>query len=287
MEDEHRMAIIYESMNHVVAAIAITTFLLLLFSLRTNPIYAAGTFVSELLSSRKYLLHFALMVAILFFNKIELWIERHMHSRTDFTDQVYQLEGNFVATVQKLFLNPTLTEWSTFFYVVVFPTLMIASIGIYTYTRNYRLFYAICYALMCNYLVAIPFYLFFPVQEVWAYHPDVAMLMHNVFPTFEQDYRPLSGIDNCFPSLHTSISVSMATIAMRSRNTFWRLFTVGSAVFIIFSIFYLGVHWLTDMCGGLLLGLFAGRTALRIGEGRPLLGANLIGALLRSRQVGK
>jgi membrane-associated phospholipid phosphatase len=97
--------------------------------------------------------------------------------------------------------------------------------------------------------------------------------MTNVFPTFETDYRPLSGLDNCFPSLHTSISVSMAVIAMKSNNKFWQWFTLISAVFIIFSIFYLGVHWLTDMGGGLVLGIFASRMALRISEGRSLIGA--------------
>ncbi|WP_135555020.1 phosphatase PAP2 family protein [Paenibacillus cymbidii] len=281
------MTFFYQSMNHVVLAIVITTFFLLLFSIRTNPFFAAGAFVQEMFTSRKYLLHFTAMIAILFSNKMELWLEQHMHSRADFTDQIYALEGNFVASIQTWFRNDALTQASTFFYVVVFTSVMIASTLFYTYTKQYKLFYAVCYALIFNYLIAIPFYLFFPVREVWSFHPNVSMLIHDLFPTFEQDYRPLSGIDNCFPSLHTSISVTMAVIAMRSNNRFWRVFTACSAVFIIFSIFYLGIHWLTDMCAGMLLGLFAARTALRIAEGKPLLVTNLLSGLLRSRQIGK
>ncbi|WJH32566.1 phosphatase PAP2 family protein [Paenibacillus sp. CC-CFT747] len=164
---------------------------------------------------------------------------------------------------------------------------MVASLGIYTYQKNHKLFYAVCYAMMFNYMIAIPFYLFFPVNEVWYYaSTKVEFLMTSVFPTFEQEYRPLSGLNNCFPSLHTSLSVTMAVIAWKSNSVFWRRFTIGSAAFIIFSIFYLGIHWLTDMCGGLLLGLFAGTMALRLSEGRSLF-QNYVVSFLKNREVGK
>jgi membrane-associated phospholipid phosphatase len=263
----------FHSMTHVTIYIVITAFLLLLFALRANPFSAAGSFVHEVLTSKKYVIHFAAMVAILFFNKIELWVEKRMTHRTDFTPTIFKLEGNFVAAIQHLFHNDALTFAAGYFYVVVFPALTIASIGIYTYRKQYKLFYAVCYALIINYMVAIPFYLFFPVNEVWSFHPDVKFLLKDVFPTFETDYRPLSGLDNCFPSLHTSISVSMAVIAMKSGNTFWRWFTALSAAFIIFSIFYLGIHWLVDMSGGFALGMFAAKMALRVGESRlPVAG---------------
>jgi len=264
---------VFQSMNTVTIAIVATTFVLLLVSMRNNPLLVAGSFVQEIFTNRKYLFHFAAMIAILVFNKIEQMIEDSMTYQTDFTSAVHRLEGDIVPFIQHYFQNDILTYISTFFYVVIFPTLMVVSIGLYTYRKQYTLFYSICYALMFNYMIAIPFYLFFPVNEVWSYHPDVQLLMTNVFPTFETDYRPLSGLDNCFPSLHTSISVSMAVIAMKSNNKFWRWFTLISAVFIIFSIFYLGVHWLTDMGGGLVLGIFASRMALRISEGRSLIGA--------------
>lgn len=277
---------VIKDMTQVSIYIAIATFFLLFFALRKNPLRTVAIFARELITNRKYVLHFTAVIAILYFNKIELSIERHMGPQPDFTPYIYKLEGNFVAYVQQFFQNSTLTVLSTFFYVVIFPCLMIASIGIYTGARNLKFFYALCYAIIFNYMVAIPFYLFFPVNEVWSFHPDVHFIMNSVFPAFEKQYRPLSGVDNCFPSLHTSISVSMAVIAYRSKNRFWRLFTMISAVFIIFSIFYLGIHWLTDMCGGLLLGLAASRIALRIAEGRAKVGSYADG-VLNSRDMGK
>jgi membrane-associated phospholipid phosphatase len=262
----------FQSMTHATVYIVITVFFFLLFSLKKNPFYAAGSFVHELFTSRKFMLHFVGMMAILFFNKIELWIESKMNYHSDFTRSLYNIEGNFVAVVQHMFHNDILTYVTSFFYVVVFPAVMIASIGIYTYQKNYRLVYAVCYAMMINYMIAIPFYLFFPVNEVWSFHPHVNLLITDVFPTFETAYRPLSGLDNCFPSLHTSISVSMAVIALRSSSTFWKVFAPLSAVVIIFTIFYLGIHWLSDMLAGVLLGVFAARLGLRISEGRLVLG---------------
>lgn len=263
------------SMTHVTVYIAITVLFILLFALRTNPIAVAGTFVQEIFSSRKYLFHLAAMMLILFFNKIQLYIEKHNKNPDDFTPSIYKFEGDIVYWIQHFFKNDILTSLLTFFYVVVFTSLLVASLFIYTHSKNKTLFYALCYAMMINYMVAIPFYFFFPVNEVWFFHPKVDLLILDVFPSFEQEYRPLSGLNNCFPSLHTSISVTLALIAVRSTNKFWRRFVVICAGIIIFSIFYLGIHWLTDMTGGLLLGIIASQVGLRVSEGSRIFEGKL------------
>jgi membrane-associated phospholipid phosphatase len=278
---------IFHSMTHVTLFIAITVYFLLLFSLRVNPLITAGQLVQEIFGSRKYFFHIAAMLAILFFNKIELSIEAMMKHQADFTPSIQALEGNFSVYFQRLFEHPWLTYILTYFYVIIFPALMIGSLLIYTSIRNYKLCYSTIYALMINYMVAIPFYLFFPVTEVWAYNSEVRFLILDVFPTFEQEYRPLSGLDNCFPSLHTSISVSLALIAVRSGNLFWGRFVVISAITIIFSTFYLGIHWITDMAGGVALGSFAAHVALRISEGKPVLGGVRMTRRLEERNASE
>lgn len=263
------------SMTHATILIAITVYILLVFSLNRSPLqpfHAAGVFVHEIFTSRKYMLHFCAVMLVLFFNKVELSIEKHMGNQSDFTPSIFKLEGQFVTIFQKLFENTFLTYFLSYYYVVVFTALMIASIFLYSLHKNKKLFYALCYAIMLNYMIAIPFYLFFPVTEVHAFNPNVRFLMLDAFPTFESEYRPLSGLDNCFPSLHTSLSVTLAVLARRSGNRFWKIFVPISAAIVIFSIFYLGIHWLTDMCGGLVLGLFASKLALRLSEGRQLMG---------------
>lgn len=146
-------------------------------------------------------------------------------------------------------------------------SVLAASLGVYLLDKNRVMLYATCYAIIINYAVAIPFYLYFPVNEVWSYVPaGVRFTMLDVFPKFEQEYRPLSGLNNCFPSLHTSISVTMALLAFRSGNRRWMVITSISAVVIVFGIFYLGIHWLTDMIGGTLLAVLASTVGVQLAK---------------------
>jgi len=260
----------FESMTNVTIYTAITVVVLLICSLRMNPLTAATSFLRTLVVSRKFLLHFVALLAILMINKLELIIEENMNYTANFTQTFYEIEQNFIPMMQSFFKNDVLTFVTSYFYVVVFSCIMIVSIILYATRKDHKLFYAVCYAIMINYMVAIPFYLFFPVDEVWAHHPTVKLLILDVFPTFEQDYRPLSGINNCFPSLHTSLSITLAVIAAHSGNRFWRVFTTVSAGIVIFAIFYLGIHWFLDMCAGLVLGAFAARTGLKMAEGRVM-----------------
>lgn len=254
----------FESMGHASIYIVLSVFIMMIIVLRKNPWVILKSFLHELIKNRKYIIHLAAVIGILFLNKVEQWLEKQINFQADFTQAFFDIEQNFVATIQHFFKNDALTYFTTFYYVILFTAIMIASVGIYTFQKNYKLFYGLCYAIMINYIVAFPFYLFFPVNEVWFFHPNVDLLMHQVFPTFESEYRPLSGIDNCFPSLHTSLSITMAVIASKSGSRLWRYFTAISAVIVIFSIFYLGIHWFLDMCAGLALGFFAGNYGLRL-----------------------
>ncbi|MBW7456049.1 phosphatase PAP2 family protein [Paenibacillus sepulcri] len=256
--------ILFNNMTTVAIYTTIVVVILLGYGSLSNPLRIGGLFLKELATNRKYLLHFAAMMLILFFNKYELSIEQNMINTHDFATFFQSIEGHFVGNLQHFFKNDILTTVLAMMYVVVFQALLITSIGLYTYQeKTRRMFYALCYAIMLNYLVAIPFYLYFPVNEVWAHDPTVQFLMLDAFPHFETEYRALSGINNCFPSLHTSISVTLAILAIRSGNKRWAWFCSISAVVVIFAIFYLGIHWLIDMCGGLLLGLAASTLGMK------------------------
>ncbi|MFC5650115.1 phosphatase PAP2 family protein [Paenibacillus solisilvae] len=258
---------LFDSMRTVAIYSAITVTLLIWYGTKTNPFRTGGLFLREMVMNRKYMLHFVALMLILFCNKLELQIENNMTMTYDYAAFFQSIEGDFVKNLQHAFHNKYLTTFLGFMYVVVFQALLIASIGIYTRQREDRkMFYAVCYAIMIIYLAAIPFYLFMPVNEVWAYDPTVQFLMvtDHVFPSFETQYRALSGIDNCFPSLHTAISVALSILAVRSGNKRWAWFCCISAAIVIFSIFYLGIHWLIDMCGGVILGAAASTIAMRL-----------------------
>jgi membrane-associated phospholipid phosphatase len=257
--------LLYQSMNHIVLYTVALVVILVWIGARRNPIMALVEIGKEMLRSYKFLLLMAGMFGVLVLNKYELQIEEKMHLSSDYTSFVFGLEGHFVQAVQDIFYSPWLTPIIVFFYIFMLQSVLAASLGVYLLDKNRVMLYATCYAIIINYAVAIPFYLYFPVNEVWSYVPaGVRFTMLDVFPKFEQEYRPLSGLNNCFPSLHTSISVTMALLAFRSGNRRWMVITSISAVVIVFGIFYLGIHWLTDMIGGTLLAVLASTVGVQL-----------------------
>lgn len=254
-------------MNYIVLFTVILVVLLVWLGSGRNPLMAIIEIGRELVSSYKFLLLFAALFGVLAINKYELQIEEKLHITYDFTPHIFAIEGHFVQAVQHLFYSPWLSPIIVFFYIFMLQAVLAASLGVYLLDNNRMILYATCYAIIMNYAIAIPFYLFFPVNEVWSYAPaGVRFVMLDVFPRFEEEYRPLSGINNCFPSLHTSISVTTALLAYRSGNRRWMTITTISAVVIVFSIFYLGIHWLTDMIGGTLLAILSVTVGVRLAK---------------------
>lgn len=245
---------LYHSMSTVALLTVLMTIILISIGTGRNPFAAAYHFVKELLTSWKFLLLFLSMAGVLLINKYEQLLERHMSYQKDFTPFFFKLEGHFVQHFQQFFHAAWVSDISAFFYVIILQSMLIASIGIFAGQHNKVYLYASCLTVLLNYAIAIPFFLFFPITEVWAFPPaGVTFYMLEAYPRFEVVYRPMSGLDNCFPSLHTSVSVSMAILAVRSGNRRWAGIACTFAAIILFTIFYMGIHWLTDMLGGLVL----------------------------------
>lgn len=259
---------LYQSMNTIALFTTLNVIVLLWVGTLHNPFKALFALVKELVTTPRFFILFAAMAGILMLNKYELQFEQeYFNYHKDFTPMIFGWEGSFVKNLQELFYSPWITPILAYFYLLVFQALIIGSIGVYLIQHNKAHVYATCYAILINYAMAIPFFLLFPVNEAWSYQPaGVTFYMLEVFPNFESVYRPLSGLNNCFPSLHTSLSVTMAILAFRSGNKRWAIITGVSAALIVFSIFYLGIHWLSDMIAGSLLGIFASTLGIYLGR---------------------
>jgi serine/threonine protein kinase/membrane-associated phospholipid phosphatase len=112
-------------------------------------------------------------------------------------------------------------------------------------------------AVTVDYAISLPFFLFFPVPERWAYPDSGAILLSDLWaPRLIEVFRPISGLDNCFPSFHVSLTVVMVVLAFRYRLRFrWSALWIG--MLIILSTSVLGIHWMTDIVAGLATGLLA------------------------------
>ncbi|NQT50486.1 phosphatase PAP2 family protein [bacterium] len=245
---------------------------------RTIARCAAATWRSR--PRQRYL---AACLSILAFNYLYLvlhvdcalarWIEPWPH--LGFTPILHlHVEGDAVARVQAAVAWLPLTYCLGFAYVVVFPLLVLVSILVYDHHRDRRHLAMVLAGYALNFLIVLPFYLFCPILECFEYYlllPDypqaTRLLLDDISPAIMHGYRTMSGVDNCFPSFHTSLAVTVALVAAHAgRARFARL--VGFfAVAIVVSTIYLGIHWFTDVAAGLFVGWLAYRLA-RVVSGR-------------------
>jgi predicted Ser/Thr protein kinase/membrane-associated phospholipid phosphatase len=125
-------------------------------------------------------------------------------------------------------------------------------------TDGYRLFtiaITLCYAL------SLPFYLLLPIPERWAYPDSHAVLLSDLWSTrLIETIRPISGLDNCFPSFHVSGTMALVLVwyrlGLRFRHT---IACLGAAV--VLSTILLGIHWVADVVAGLGLAVVSVRVA--------------------------
>ncbi|MDH3523411.1 MAG: phosphatase PAP2 family protein [Acidobacteriota bacterium] len=118
-------------------------------------------------------------------------------------------------------------------------------------------------ALAIDYAVSLPFFLLFPVPERWAYPESGAILLSDRWSAaLIAALRPMSGLDNCFPSFHVSMSVVLVAVAFLAGVRFrGSIAALGLAV--VISTFGLGIHWLPDIVAGVATGILSVALALR------------------------
>jgi len=112
-------------------------------------------------------------------------------------------------------------------------------------------------AVTVDYAISLPFFLFFPVPERWAYPESGAILLSDLWaPELIEIFRPISGLDNCFPSFHVSLTVVMVALAFLYRLRYrWSALWIGLLITLSTSV--LGIHWMTDIAAGLAAGILA------------------------------
>jgi len=127
--------------------------------------------------------------------------------------------------------------------------------------RPYR---ALCLAVAIDYAASLPFFVFFPVPERWAFFESQAMLLSDKWSDrLIELIRPMSGLDNSFPSNHVSLIVLAATACVLFAVPF-RKCTIPLGATVVLSTFVLGIHWLPDMIAGGSLGIASMLLAWRL-----------------------
>lgn len=204
----------------------------------------------------RFLLLIGGMFALLWVDKLETGLEPLIDRviTWDFTQAVTGVGTGVIRLVQQLEWSP-LTHGLTYVYVILFPVLPMVSMLLYTSRRDWSALLRLFTAFTLNYVAALPFYILVPVKEAWAAQVGIRFLIPMIFPGFENYYRQFSGLDNCFPSSHTSLALTGALVAWRcGYRRLAIVLGIGSGL-VMFSTLYLGVHSVLDMVAGIILAV--------------------------------
>ncbi|MCA1819802.1 MAG: phosphatase PAP2 family protein, partial [Halobacteriales archaeon] len=168
--------------------------------------------------------------------------------QADYTHLLAGPEAGFHHWLQSglLPLQPVLKPALTAAYVAGYPAIIIFTpmLGVWldrgVLARRSLGVYAMSFAL------ALPFYLFFPVREVWHWYGGDANAgsVQNLaiqYAWVREHIYAYNELNNCFPSLHTAISVGLAAVAWRTgAPRRYVIFATTLAAAIVFSTLYLG-----------------------------------------------
>jgi len=236
-----------------------------------SPIAILARGLARIVRERAYRTPLLLVLGVLAFDLVQCTFDDRLTALLgyDCTGWIHAAEGDVASAVQKLAWLPAIYVFA-FFYVVMFPVITAAPLIYFAATERLRAYRALLFGVIVNYAVCLPFYFFFPVKEMWAGNPaHVSLLLDRLSPAIMEAYRATSALDNCFPSFHTSLALTSALIVRRTCPRAFARAIGASAVIIVASTLYLGIHWALDVAAGTALAVLAARAMLKGACGTP------------------
>jgi membrane-associated phospholipid phosphatase len=181
------------------------------------------------------------------------------------TPAIHGLEGALVADIQSL-ATPGLTAYFSFVYIFGYVFVLVFPFVAYFALPDLRPLKRAAVAYATNYSLGLVFYLLFVSYGPRNLLPDlVEPLLYSTYPQTQILTSQVNTNTNVFPSLHTSLSVTTATLAWTTRDAYpyWFATAAFFAVSIAVATMYLGIHWATDVVAGAVLGWVSVRAADR------------------------
>jgi len=173
------------------------------------------------------------------------------------TPLIYEFEGSAVARLQTL-SSPLVTDYLMASYLYGYTFLLLFPFVVYFALETPDHLRELVVADLFNYGVGLVCYVLFI-----AYGPRnlgiSEPLLYNIRPESQLLTSQVNRNVNVFPSLHTSLSVTVAALAYRTRDEYpyWAVLASVGAASVTLSTMYLAIHWVTDIVAGAVLGLAA------------------------------
>ncbi|HUF50176.1 MAG TPA: PhnD/SsuA/transferrin family substrate-binding protein [Longimicrobiales bacterium] len=176
------------------------------------------------------------------------------------------LEGGFTFEQHELANGVAVIGYSLAYYLAL--PILLGAVGFALARRaSIRPFRVFSLAVAIDYLVSLPFYLFFPMPERWWHAESEAIVLSDRWtPLLIELYRPISALDNSFPSFHVSLTVLLVSLAFMFRLRHrWSALFLGACI--VLGTVVLGIHWLADVAAGAAAGTLAVALAFRLDRG--------------------
>jgi membrane-associated phospholipid phosphatase len=180
---------------------------------------------------------------------------------------IYEIEGEFVAWLQN-FQTPEVTTYFSLIYVYGYAYLLVFPILAYALADRMRSLRLLVLAYVLNYVIGLACYILFI-----AYGPRNYLvgegLLYSFWPQSQFLTSEINVNTNVFPSLHTSLSVTVAMLAVKTRDLYprWPPIAIPLAASVCVSTMYLGIHWATDVVAGTILAVLSVYGAGKLDEG--------------------
>jgi len=182
-----------------------------------------------------------------------------------FTHWFWSIEGDWTLRIQEAFENDLLTDILSAHYLFMYLFIIWFGPMYYMLSRDERMADKAALNYFLIYILSVPLYLFFNVEVTSSYIPGMdALLYHDDFTL--QFFVENDPMDNSIPSLHIGLSASLLMInRLHVRElgisiSDWRhrefdLFIMANLLIYLFSIQYLGIHWVFDAIPGFMMAV--------------------------------
>lgn len=173
------------------------------------------------------------------------------------TAVIHGIEHGAVAQIQTLG-SPAVTAYFGFMYVYGYTFLLVFAFVAYLLLEDPRPLKVLAVSYALNYVIGLAFYIVFVAYGPRNFMPDlVDSLLYVHWPDVQLLTSRVNSNTNVFPSLHASLSATVALLAYRYRAAYPRWLPVATvfAVSISTATMYLGIHWITDVVVGVALAV--------------------------------
>ena len=167
---------------------------------------------------------------------------------TNFASTIQGIEGDTVYWFSQHWI-PILLYFFVIIYIAIYPFTLWFGPLYFIICEKDKSLKTLAYGLLLIYLIALPFYLFIPITNVYTYY-NVNSALETVIPSIEKFFYSTTTHNNCLPSLHTAMTILIARSIQLTGNKKFTYFGFFVMTCVIISVIYLSIHWITDVITG-------------------------------------